>query len=112
MELKITIETTFEDGRLQTCEIGRICRPLSQIGSGNLGLRMDDAKNLLARLQEALLYDQIDEALDASRNCNDCGKRRAIHVDRGRSLDTLYGRFRVKAPRLGRSEQGDRDFRR
>lgn len=46
------------------------------------------------------MRDQIDEALEAKRNCRSCGKRRAIHDDRGRSLDTLFGRFRVKAPRL------------
>jgi len=46
------------------------------------------------------LRDQIDAALRARRNCRNCGKQCAIHDDRGRSLDTLYGRFRVKAPRL------------
>jgi hypothetical protein len=51
-------------------------------------------------LQEAVLQSQIDETLAASRICDDCGKPRAIHDDRGRTLDTLYGRFRVKAPRL------------
>ena len=66
----------------------------------NLGLRLVEAKNLLSRLQEVLLCNQIDEVLAACRICHDRGKRRAIHDDRGCTLDTLYCRFRVNAPRL------------
>ena len=46
------------------------------------------------------MRDQVDELLRPTQNCSACGIWRAIHDDRGRSLDTLYGRFRVKAPRL------------
>lgn len=52
------------------------------------------------RLHEAILQSQIDEALAASRICDSFGMRCRIHDDRGWTLDTLYGRFRVKAPRL------------
>lgn len=65
-----------------------------------MGLRLDEAKDLLAHLQEVLLCNQIDEALAKSRMCDDCGKRLAIQDDRSRTLETLYGRFRVKGPRL------------
>lgn len=74
--------------------------PPDNLATETLGLRPDEAKNLLTRLQEVPLCNQIDEVLAASRICDDCGKRRAIHDDRDRILDTLYGRFRVKAPRL------------
>jgi hypothetical protein len=57
---------------------------------------------LPGRLQESILQVQIDEALSARRKCNDCGRRRAINEDRGRVFDTLFGRFRVKSPRIRR----------
>ena len=63
-------------------------------------MRLDEAKNLLTLLQEAVVQDQIDEALKANRTCGDCGNLRPIHDDRGRILDALYGRFRVNSPRL------------
>jgi hypothetical protein len=100
MDVRIVVETTFEDGETKRRNIGRLCRAPDKLGSESLGLRIVEAKNLLGRLQEVVLKDQIDEALAASRICDDCRKRRAIHDDRGRTLDTLYGRFRVKAPRL------------
>ena len=100
MDVRIVVETTFEDGETQRRNIGRLCRAPDNLEPECLGLRIVEAKNLLGRLQEAILQSQIDEALAASRICDDCGKRCAIHDDRGRTLDTLYGRFRVKAPRL------------
>ena len=100
MDVQILVETTFDDGSTQRREIARLDRPPDNWATETLGLRLDEAKNLLTRLQEVLLCNQIDEVLAASRICDDCGKRHAIHDDRGRTLDTLYGRFRVKAPRL------------
>ncbi len=101
MDVQIFVETTFDDGSTQRREIARLDRTPDNSATETLGLRLDEAKNFLTRLQEVLLCNQIDEVLAASRICDDCGKRRAIHDDRGRTLDTLYGRFRVKALRLG-----------
>lgn len=63
---------------------------------------LEDAKSMLWQLQQAILLDQIDEISEASRVCPDCNKLRAIHDYRPRILDTLFGRFRVKAPRIRR----------
>jgi hypothetical protein len=100
MDIRIIVETTFGDGTKKLRDVGEIRRSHEHAGSENLGLRLVEAKSLLTQLQEIILQDQIDELLRAIRNCSACGKRRAIHDDRGRILDTLYGRFRVKAPRL------------
>lgn len=40
--------------------------------------------------------------MEARRKCDGFAKQRAIHDDRGRILDTLFGRIRVKWPRLRR----------
>ena len=100
MDVRIVVETTFEDGETQRRNIGRLCRAPDNLESESLGLRLDEAKNFLGRLQEAILQSQIDEALNAKRVCGNCGNLRPIHDDRGRVLDTLYGRFLVKSPRL------------
>lgn len=67
-----------------------------------MGLLLDDAKTLLGWLQEAIVQDQVGEAIEARRKCDGCAKQRAIHDDRGRILDTLFGRIQVKWPRLRR----------
>ena len=83
MEVRILVETVFENGEMLTHDVGQICRPLKDAGPESLGLHLDEAKGLLKRLQEKVLRDQIDELLRTSRNCSACGKQRAIHDDRG-----------------------------
>lgn len=102
MEVSIFVETTFDDGETKKRNIGRLRRAPDEFGSENLGLLLNDAKTLLRRLQEAIVQDQVGEAIEARRKCDGCGKHRAIHDNRGRILDTLFGRIRVKWPRLRR----------
>ena len=110
MEVRIIVETVFENGEMLTHDVGRICRPLDDAGTESLGLHLVEAKELLKRLQETVLRDQIDELLRATRNCSACGKRRAIHDDRGRSLGVVCGR--VWNPTLARSSRSCRARRR
>lgn len=98
MDIRIIVETVFENGKVRRHDLGHICRPPASAGSETLAFQLDDGKGSLKRLQEELLRDQAEEILSAVRNCSACGKPRAIHDDRDRSLDTLYGRFRVKSP--------------
>jgi len=100
MDVSIFVETTFEDGDTKSRNIGRLRRAPDEFGSENLGLLLDDAKTLLRRLQEAIVKDQVGEAIEARRKCDGCDKQCAIHDDRGRILDTLFGRIQVKWPRL------------
>ena len=102
MNVSIFFETTFDGGETKRRNIGRLRRAPDEFGSENLGLLLDDAKTLLRRLQEAIVQDQVGEAMEAHRKCDGCAKQRAIHDDRGRILDTLFGRIRVKWPRLRR----------
>ena len=102
MDVSIFVETTFDDGETKRRNIGRLRRAADEFGSENLGLLLDDAKTLLRGLQEAIVQDQVGEAIEARRKCNGCAKQRAIHDDRGRILDTVFGRIRVKWPRLRR----------
>ncbi len=100
MDVRIFVETTFDDGKTRRFNIGRLRRAPDELGPESLGLLLDEAKQLLRRLQETILRDQIDEAFEARRKCDDCGKRRSIHDDRCRIFDTLYGQTKVKSPRI------------
>ena len=102
MEVSIFVETTFDDGETKRRNIGGLRRAPDTLGSENLGLLLDVTKTLLRCLQQAIVQDQVGEAMEARRKCGGCGKHRAIHDDRGRILDTLFGRIRVKWPRLRR----------
>ena len=102
MDVRIIVETTFENGTTKRHPLGRLSRPFRRTQPQRFGLFLEDAKTILAQLQNAILLDQIEEVSEASRICPDCDEVRAIHDYRSRMLDTVFGRFQVKAPRICR----------
>lgn len=102
MDVRIIVETTFENGKTRTRRLGRLSRPFRSTQPEGFGLLLEDAKSILWQLQNAVLLDQIEEISEASRICPDCNRVRAIHDYRPRVLDTLFGRFHVKGPRIRR----------
>ncbi len=102
MDVRITVETIFENGTPKTHHPGHLSRPYGQAQPGEIGLLLEDVRTLLAQLQTAILLDQIKEISAASRICPDCTKIRAIHDYRPRVLDTLFGRFHGVTPRIRR----------
>ena len=102
MDVRIIVETTFENGTTRKRHLGRFSRPFRSTQPEGFGLLLEDAKSMLWQVQQAILLDQIEEVSEASRFCPDCNRVRAIHDYRPRVLDTLFGRFRVKAPRIRR----------
>jgi len=72
MDVSIFVETTFDSGETRRRNIGRLGRAPDELGPANLGLPLDEAKQLLRRLQEAILQEQIDESLSARRKRNVC----------------------------------------
>lgn len=102
MDVRIIVETTFENGTTRTRRVGSFSRPFRSTQPEGFGMLLEDAKSMLWQLQQAILLDQIEEISEASRVCPDCNMVRAIHDYRSRVLDTLFGRFQVKAPRIRR----------
>ena len=102
MDVRIIVETTFENGTTKTHRLGCLSRPFQRTQPEGFGLLLEDAKTILGQLQKAILRDQIEEISEAGRICPACGTVRAIHDYRSRVLDTLFGRFQVTAPRIRR----------
>jgi hypothetical protein len=102
MDVRIIVETTFENGTTKRHRLGRLSRPFRRTQPEGFAILLEDAKTILGQLQNAILRDQIEEISDASRICPDCDGVRAIHDYRSRVLYTLFGRFEVKAPRIRR----------
>ena len=102
MDVRITIETTFDNGEKRTHQLDGISRPYRVTCPDGIGLRLEDGKRVVEQIQRAILCDQVEEIIRESRVCPDCASFRAIHDYRTRDLDTLFGRVRVKAARMRR----------
>jgi hypothetical protein len=74
MDVRIIVETTFENGTTKTWRLGRLSRPVRSTQPEGFGLLLEDAKSMLWKLQQAILIDQIEEISEASRVCADCNK--------------------------------------
>ncbi len=68
--------------------------------AGDIGLKLDEAKALLAELQRHVVQTQIDEKVMHRRICPECLRARTVRDQRTRVLQTLFGTVRVAAPRI------------
>ena len=100
MDVRITVETIFEDGKSRKHELGTWSRPFRKMRGEAVGLMLEDAKTILAQMQRFIVNDQFEEISQACRPCPACQKVRRIHDHRSRVLDTVFGRLTVPASRI------------
>jgi hypothetical protein len=99
MDVRITIETTFDNVEKRTHQLDSISLPYRVACPDGFGLRLEDGKRIVEQMPRIILCDQVEEITRESRVCPDCASVRAIHDYRTRVLDTLFGRVRVKKRR-------------
>jgi hypothetical protein len=102
MDVRITVETTFENGEKRIHQLDGISRPNRVTCPEGFGLLLDDGKRIIEQIQRAVICDQVEEITRESRVCPDYASVRPIHYYRTRLLGTLFERVRVKAARLRR----------
>ncbi|WP_299748813.1 hypothetical protein [uncultured Boseongicola sp.] len=61
MDVRIMIETEFENGDLRRHDLGRLPRPTAMICGETIGLMLEVARAILERLQKAIVVDQVVE---------------------------------------------------
>lgn len=95
MDVRITVETTFDNGEKRVHQLDGILRPYRVTCPKGFGLPLEDGKRVGELIQRAILCDQVEEVSRESRVCPTWASVRAIHDYRTRLLDTLFGRGRV-----------------
>jgi hypothetical protein len=98
MGVRMTVETTFENGEKRIHQLEGISRPYRVTCPEGVGLLLDDGKRIIEQIQRAVICNQVDEITRESRVYPDCAALRAIHDDHTRDLDTRFGWGRVRVP--------------
>ena len=70
-----------------------------ELSSATLGLSIEDAKAVLAGVQETVVTEHCASALTAASTCEGCGRRLAHKDDQQLIVRTLYGKMTVSSPR-------------
>jgi hypothetical protein len=91
MDIRITVETTIENGEKRIHQLDGISRPYRVTCPEGFGLLLEDGKRIVEQIQRAIICDQVEEITRESRVCPTCASVRAIHDYRTRVLDTLFG---------------------
>ena len=69
------------------------------LGADTLGLQLAEAKELLARVQEVVVDEQVRACLAARVACPHCGRPRRHKDERSIAMRTLFGTLRLPSPR-------------
>jgi hypothetical protein len=57
MDVRMTVETTFDNGEKRTHQLDTISRPYRVTCPEAFGLRLEDGKKIVGKIQKAILCD-------------------------------------------------------
>ena len=108
MDVRITVEPTFDDGEKRIHQLDGVSRPYRMTCLERTGLRPEDGKRVAERFRQTSLCDQVEEITRESRVCPAFSLARAIHVAPGLAAFAAVGQNLT--PRLRRpAERGDQE---
>lgn len=100
MEWRIKLEARSGWGEVESIEVAHIKRRVVGLTAEEIGLSLDEAKQVLAELQRLVLQTQMEEYTYCARICPTCLKMRRQRDCRTRTIQTLFGTVTVGAPRI------------
>ena len=101
MEWRIKLEARTGWGEIETIEVADFKRRVVGLTAEEIGLSLDEAKQVLAELQRQVLQTQMKEYAVCARVCPVCLKMRRQRDCRTRTIQILFGTVTVDAPRIG-----------
>src|SRR5271165_1262827 len=104
MRWNIIVECVGEDGKRSTITLGTVERLAESTTAENLGVNLQESKQIANRLQDTVVKQQLQEHCEQRRKCPTCGKQRPVKDFRCRRLDTVLGTVRLRVPRYRRCQ--------
>jgi hypothetical protein len=100
MEFVVRIEARLAGRLVKTCDAATIARPGVVMGGEELGLSLEDGKEIVRELQSRMIAVQVEMLEAASSLCIQCGRRKDIKDRRSRQFRTVFGVVRVRCRRF------------
>ena len=97
--LKSGQECVGEDGKQYAITVGTIERLAGSTTAENLGVNLQESKQIVNRLQETVVKQQLQELCERRRKCLTCGRPRLVKDYRQHRVDTVKGTVCLRVPR-------------
>lgn len=99
MKIKIQIIIEHENGEEATHEVA--CLTRGDLLPETLGITLAEGKDLLARMQEEMVYHQVAAYIEQHRHCENCGSDHSIKDSKKSVLfRTPFGKVKLNSPRF------------
>src|SRR5260370_9962831 len=99
MRWNIIVQCVGEDGKQSTITLGTTERLAGSTTAENLRVNLQESKQIVNRLQDTVVKQQLQEHCEQRRNCITCGRLRPVKDYRRRRLDTVLGTVCLRVPR-------------
>ena len=100
MQWQVVVELAGADGEVRRHEVYVGGNTAAVCSAETLGLRLAEAKQILAALQHHVVQAQAEEYCQARRRCPRCAAQTPLKDRRCRRLRSLFGVVEVHAPRF------------
>ncbi len=100
MKIVVRVELTTDWGEVTHHEVVRIERPGHLLRPENVGLSLEDGKQVLQQLQQSVLVSQTHEFCALNRVCRRCRCVTPIKDYQQRKVDTVFGGVTLRCPRI------------
>ena len=98
MKFRLQLVTVNDSGQEQVLDMAQLER--EGVTMETLGLSLAEGKLMLKHVQEAMVREQVNEALLRLRCCPDCGKARQGRGHHEVTARTVFGNVGLQSPRL------------
>ena len=99
MEFIIRVEARLAGKVFETRDVATIARVAASIGAEELGLTLEDGKEILRHVQDRMVKLQVEFLQSAAARCLHCGGKKSIKDKRSRVLRTVFGAVAVRCRR-------------
>jgi hypothetical protein len=97
----VRLEAIDADGKIvELSQLMTIARDPDRVEGADFGLKLSEGKAILEQLQARIAQHQVDQTALMKRCCAGCQSQRPIQDYRPRTIQTLFGKVTIRAPRF------------
>jgi hypothetical protein len=100
MRIRIQVVIEADQEATPACVEEVACFERGSLSPETLGLRLDEAKQMLAGVQQVMTAQQIEDHVEQQRQCSHCQQPLACKGHHQIGVRTLFGKLTLSSPRL------------